>query len=57
MEIKNAKIEKTTLGFEDHGIMTLFIYLDYGGSGQGFGGYGFGSKSKSLSCRKLRLFL
>ncbi len=29
------------LGTEDHGIMTCYIYLDYGGSGQGFGGWAF----------------
>lgn len=40
-EMKNAKIVSTMLGREDHGIMTAFIHLDYGGSGQGFGGYGF----------------
>ena len=39
VEIKNAKIESTMLGFEDHGVFTCFIYLDYGGAGQGFGGY------------------
>ena len=39
MEIKNAKIESTMLGFEDHGIFTYCLQLDYGGSGQGFGTY------------------
>ena len=39
MEIKNAKIESTTLGYEDHGIFTFMLHLDYGHSGQGFGGY------------------
>jgi len=39
MEIKNAKIESTQLGKEDHGIPTCFITLDYGSAGQGFGGY------------------
>lgn len=38
-EIKNAKIESTMLGNEDHGIMSFYLYLDYGGAGQGFGGY------------------
>ncbi len=36
-EIKNAKISSTRLGWEDHGIFTFSIGLDYGGSGQGFG--------------------
>lgn len=35
--IVNARIESTMLGFEDHGILTLCLTLDYGGSGQGFG--------------------
>jgi len=35
----NARITSTTLGYEDHGIMTWFLDLDYGGSGQGAGGY------------------
>jgi len=39
MEIKNARIESTSLGTEDHGIMTYTLYLDYGGSCQGFGGF------------------
>lgn len=40
MEIKNAKIESTMLGIEDHGIMTFMLHLDYGGISQGAGGYG-----------------
>ena len=39
IEIKNARITSTTLGPEDHGIMTANLNLDYGGSMQGFGGY------------------
>ncbi len=39
MEIKNAIIESTMLGSEDHGILTAYLRLNYGGSGQGFGGY------------------
>jgi hypothetical protein len=38
-EIKNAKITSTMLGFEDHGILTCMLHLDYGGMNQGFGGY------------------
>ena len=37
--IKNARIESTKLGFE-HGCLTCWLILDYGGSVQGFGGYG-----------------
>ncbi len=40
LEIKNARIENASLGFEDHGILTAFLTLDYGnGGGQGFGGF------------------
>ncbi len=37
--IQNARIESTQLGSEDHGVMTFWLILDYGGSGQGFGGF------------------
>lgn len=40
MEIKNAKIESTSFGFEGHGILSSTITFDYGGGGhQGFGGF------------------
>ncbi len=39
MEIKNAKIESTMLGIEDHGIMSFMLSLHYGNSGQGAGGF------------------
>ena len=35
----NAKIKRTQLGFEDHGILTCWLQLEQEGSGQGFGGY------------------
>lgn len=38
-EIKNAVITSTEIEIEDHGILTLWLNLDYGGSVQGFGGY------------------
>lgn len=41
-EIRNALISGTTLGFEDHGIMTAFIQTRSGAQGQGFGGYEMG---------------
>jgi hypothetical protein len=34
-----AKIRSVKLGWEDHGIFTCMVDLDYGGSGQGAGGY------------------
>ena len=39
MKTKNAIIESTFLGKEDHGITTLILTLNYGGSCQGFGMY------------------
>ena len=35
----NAKIVKTMLGIEDHGLLTFFLHLQADGTGQGFGGY------------------
>jgi len=34
-----AKIERTFLGFEDHGILTGFLHVTYGSAAQGIGGY------------------
>ena len=51
-EIKNAEIESTMLGYEDHGILTCFLHLNYGGSGQGFGGYGLDAYDKASDTRK-----
>ncbi len=39
-EVENAVIRFTTLGYEDHGVLTAFIHLDFKGGGQGFGGFG-----------------
>ena len=38
MHIKNAVITSATITNDD-GLLTSWIMLDYGGSGQGFGGY------------------
>ena len=37
--IINAKIQSTQFGICDHGIMTFFLNLEWGGGGQGLGGY------------------
>ena len=51
MNILNAKISGTTLGFEDHGIFTCTIRLDYDGSVQSFGGYFFDTYDEKLKRR------
>ena len=42
IEIKNAVIDDVFLGFEDHGIFTMDVRMDYGGCVQNFGGYCLG---------------
>ncbi len=42
-----AKISGTTLGYEDHGIFTLYLHVEYGASGQGVGGYALDQYSKA----------
>lgn len=39
-EIKNAVITRAELSTDDHGLLTGWLYLDYGGCHQGFGGLG-----------------
>jgi hypothetical protein len=39
VEIRNAIIKSVSLGIEDHGFLTAYLHLDYGGTEQGFGGY------------------
>lgn len=39
IEIKNAVITKARLTTDDHNLLSAWLDLDYGGSGQGFGGY------------------
>lgn len=47
IETKNAIITGSSLTTEDHGILSAWITLDYGGSGQGFGGYVLYSPNKT----------
>lgn len=41
IETRNAIIQRASIGIEDHGLLTAFVTLDYGGACQGFGGYAF----------------
>lgn len=53
-EWKIAKIKRAFLGYEDHGILTCMLDLDYGGSGQGAGGYGLDEPIKDEDGKFLR---
>lgn len=43
-EISNAVIESTSISIEDHGVLTAWLFLEFGGSGCGFGGYCLGKR-------------
>ena len=48
MEWQIARIERVSIEYEDHGFLTCWAFLDYGGSGQGFGGYALGHRDNGL---------
>jgi hypothetical protein len=50
-ERRVAKITGAHLGWEDHGIFTCWIDLDYGGSGQGAGLYALDEYIVEKDCR------
>jgi hypothetical protein len=52
---QNAIIKSVSIDDAERGMLTAWLHLDYGGSGQGFGGYGLYlpksySHHKLLSC-------
>jgi len=50
--IRNMEIERTTLGMEDHGIMTFNLQLRGNAIGTGFGGYGLDNPPKYAAINK-----
>lgn len=57
---RNATVSSVYIGLEGHGILTLYLSIDYGdSSGQSFGGYGMGHSGSLLGVwvdRLLRVF-
>ena len=51
IEIKNARITKTMLGREDHGVMTFMIFIESGSTGVGVGGYALDQYDKETKTR------
>lgn len=51
-KIRNAVITSASINKDDHGLLSAWLHLDYGGTGQGFGGYAL-YLPKSFSHHKL----
>lgn len=52
-EVLLGRIKKTTLGFEDHGIFTFNLDIEFGGTGQGFGGTCLGGPYTDYYIRRI----
>jgi len=39
IKTQNAVIKSASITSDDHGLLSAWLYLDYGGSSQGFGGF------------------
>jgi hypothetical protein len=46
MKEQNAKILSARITTEDHGCLSIWLMLEFDGSGQGFGGYALDDKPK-----------
>jgi len=58
VEEKNAIVEGFEVFIEDHGILTAYLYLDYGeGSHQGFGGYALQSPAHPGALNAAGIFI
>lgn len=44
-EIQNARIESASIRFDRGTFLSIWLGLDYGGTGQGFGGFVLGAKT------------
>ena len=49
--IENCRITDTMLGYEDHGILTCYLYLEGDGWSVGFGGYGLDQYDEKQNLR------
>lgn len=50
-QIENARIESVMLGYEDHGILTAYVFVKFANGGCGFGGYAFDEWNKAKQRR------
>jgi hypothetical protein len=58
METVNARIVDVAIEIEDHGLLTMMVTVDYGGSRQGFGGFAHHSEHYSgIGVKSLEIFI